>query len=231
MGGWLTLNVTDIAVRVKRTFGDEAGVQIVDDDIIRWINEAQEEITNDNQGLLEATGVANIIQGQQDYSLPADMAMLRSLQYNGFHLQKLSFNEFNEYLDGFKKNNPPIFGNGIPDSYMVWNSTITLFPIPQDNITGGLVIYYIRHPTTITTFADPLTVPVQYHKAIVDYCLRQAYELDEDEQKAVQKKSEYDERIMKMNNRNEETEEYYPTITTMSDDENFGSWGFWGGYY
>jgi hypothetical protein len=75
MGGWLTLNVTDIAVRVKRTFGDEAGVQIVDDDIIRWINEAQEEITNDNQGLLEATGVANIIQGQQDYSRHGNAAI------------------------------------------------------------------------------------------------------------------------------------------------------------
>lgn len=222
--------MSQIASRVKRSFGDEAGIQITDDDIIGWINEAQEQIANDNQGLLEATGVADIVIGQADYSPPSDLAMLRSLQYNGVHLNRLSFNQFNEYLDGFRKTNPPIYGNGIPDSYMVWNNTITLFPTPQESITAGLVIYYIKHPATIVTFADPLTVPVQYHTTIIDYCLTQAYELDEDVAKANLKKSDYNDRVMKLNNRNEEDEEYYPTITALPEDENFGSWGFWGGY-
>jgi hypothetical protein len=225
------LNPLEIGNRVKKIFGDEAGIQITDSDIIGWMNSAQEDIANDNQSLMEATGVADIIAGQQDYSLPADFSMLRSLQYNGFHLNRLSFNEFNEYLDGFRKANPPIFGNGIPDSYMVWNNTITMFPTPSTSITAGLTIYYIRHPTTITSYSDSLSVPAQYHKAIVDYCLQQAYELDEDSQKASIKKADFDQRVMKMNGRNEEDQEFYPTITTMPDDENFGSWGFWGGYY
>lgn len=224
------MNVAQIASRVKRSFGDEAGIQITDDDIIGWINEAQEQIANDNQSLLEATGVADIVAGQADYTPPIDMAILRSLQYNGIHLNRMSFNQFNEYLDGFRKTNPAIYGNGIPDNYMVWNNVITLFPTPQESISSGLVIYYIKHPTIISTFADSLTVPVQYHKAIVDYCLTQAYELDEDAQKANMKKSDYNDNVMKLNNRNEESEEYYPTITTLPEDENFGSWGFWGGY-
>lgn len=227
----MTLTPLDIANRVKRVFGDEAGIQITDADIIRWINDAQEEVANENQGLLETTGIADIVQGQQDYSVPTDMAMMRSLQYDGFHLEKMTFNEFNEYIDGFKKNNPTLFGNGIPDTYMIWNNTITLFPIPDRSITSGLVIYYIKHPSQITTYNDSLTVPAQYHKAIVDYVLQQAYELDEDMAKANVKKGEFDQRLMKMNGRNEEDQEYYPSITTLPDDENFGSWGFWGGYY
>lgn len=225
------MNPLDIANRVKRQFGDQAGIQITDTDIIRWINDAQEDIANDNQGLLEATGVADIVSGQQDYSLPADFSMLRSLQYNGVHLQKLSFNEFNEYIDGFKKTNPPLYGNGIPDSFMVWNNTVTMFPTPNQSIVGGLTIYYIRHPTQIASFSDAITVPVQYHSAIVDFVLQKAYELDEDMQKANVKKGEFDQRVMKMNGRNEETQEYYPTITTLPEDENFGGYGFWGGYY
>lgn len=225
------MNVQQVVTNVKRVFGDEAGIQITDDDIISWINSAQEDISNDNPGMLETTGVASIISGQPDYDMPADMVAFRSLQYNGVHLNKLSFNEFNEYLDGFRKTNPPLFGNGIPDCFMMWNNRVTLFPTPNVSITNGLVIYYIRHPSQVVTFGDPLTVPVQYHKAIIDYCLRQAYELDEDTQKATIKKTEYDERVLKMSYRNQEDMEFYPRITTLPDDENFGSWGFWGGYY
>lgn len=231
MESWWTLTPLEIASRVKRVFGDEAGIQIKDSDIISWINDAQEDIANDNQGLLEATGTADIVAGQSDYDCPADMTMMRSLQYDGIHLQLMSFNEFNEYVDGFRKSDPPLYGNGIPDSFMIWNNKITLFPTPAASLAAGLVIYYIRHPTQIASYADSLTVPAQYHSAIVDFCLQKAYELDEDMQKANVKKGEFDQRIMKMNGRNEETEEYYPTITTLPDDANYGGWGFWGGYW
>ena len=41
-----TKTVSDIATDVKRTFGDEAGVQVNDTDIARWINSAQIEIVS-----------------------------------------------------------------------------------------------------------------------------------------------------------------------------------------
>ena len=52
----MTLNIQDVANRVKRTFGDESGVQVTDDDIIRWVNDAQLEISRQNEDLLEAVG-------------------------------------------------------------------------------------------------------------------------------------------------------------------------------
>jgi hypothetical protein len=72
------LNVQDVANRVRRTFGDDGGVQVTDDDILRWVNDAQLQISTDNEELLETVATADIIQGQADYSIPSDMNVLRS---------------------------------------------------------------------------------------------------------------------------------------------------------
>lgn len=227
------MNVTDVVNRVKRIFGDEGGVQITDLDLVRWINDAQVQIGIANEGLLETTATANIVQGQAEYDVPVDMSVLRSLAYKGFRLKYMSFAEFNEYIDGFDAA-PGIgpYGPGIPEIFMIWNSKITVFPRPNESITNGLKIYYVRQPTVVTSLGDNLTVPIQYHNAVVDYCLTQAYELDEDLQKASYNKGKFDETMMKLQDRNKWTsEEYYPRITTLPEDENYGNYGYWGGYF
>lgn len=227
------MNVQDVVTRVKRVFGDESGVQITDDDLIRWINDAQEQIVMDNEGLMEATAVADTVQNQMEYDVPEDMSVLRSLKYKGYRLKVMSFAEFNEYIDGYSAE-PGVspYGPGIPEIFMVWNNKITLFPKPQESLPGSLTIYYIKHPPPVATLADDLSVPKQYHNAVVKYCLKQAYELDEDFQKSAAMKSEFDQDMMKLNDRNKWTsQEYYPRITTLPEDENYGNYGYWGGYF
>lgn len=228
------MNVTDVINRVKRTFGDEAGVQITDEDIIRWINDGQEEIVIANEGLMETVAQTTIQENQMEFDQPADLSILRSLKYKGYRLKYMSIAEFNEYIDGYSAA-PGIspYGPGIPEIFTVFAGKITVFPKPlppieQNNIT----IFYMRHPTPVGQSADPLSVPIQYHKAIVDYCLQQAYELDEDMQKAAMKKGQFDEKMMKLNDRNKWiSQEYYPRITTLPEDENYGNYGYWGGYF
>lgn len=227
------MNVTDVANRVKRTFGDEAAVQITDTDIIRWINDAQEKIVLENRGLMESTGTANVVAGTADYTAPTDLLDLRSLLYKGFRVKAMSFAEFNEYLDGFRApaSTSP-YSRGIPEIFMVWNNTITLFPTPNESITDGLTIYYLRHPAQVATLADNLSVPLEYHNSIVDFCLSQAYELDEDFQKAGYKASQFNDDVTKLNDQKKWTaREYYPRITTLPEDETYGDYGYWGGYY
>lgn len=225
------MNVQDVVTRVKRVFGDEAGVQITDQDIIRWINDAQEEVVLTNAGLMETTGTAPTVANQAVYDLPADYSVLRSLKYNGFRIKPLSFAEFNEYLDGYSSKTNPIYGPGIPDVFMVWEGQVTLFPTPSESTVDGLSIYYMRHPPSVNNLADDLSLPLSYHNSIVDFCLQQAYELDEDYGKAQAKESRFEKSMMKLNGREDWTaREYYPTITTLPEDENFGSYGFWGGY-
>lgn len=218
------MNVQDVVTRVKRSFGDETGVQITDQDIIRWINDAQEEVVNANEGLMEATGTADIVQNQGEYDIPPDFSVLRSLKFNGYRLKSLSFAEFNEYIDGYSSN-PSTYGSGIPEVFMVWNNKITVFPKPSTTLTAGLSIYYIRHAPTVVNLADSLSLPLAYHNSVVNYCLQQAYELDEDYQKAQIKKGQFDETMMRLNDRNKWTsQEYYPSITVLPDDENFGGY-------
>lgn len=227
------MNVQDVINRVTRKFGDEAGVQITDADIVRWINDAQFQIAISNEGLLETTVTTDVFQGQAEYDAPADMSVLRSLAFKGFRVKYMSFAEFNEYIDGFDA--PPgigPYGPGIPEIFMVWNNKITLFPKPDRDIVGGLKVYYVKQPTQVTLPADVLTVPVQYHLAVVDYVLQQAYELDEDLEKSNYSKAKFDETMRTLNDRNKWTsQEYYPRITTLPEDENYGNYGYWGGYF
>lgn len=221
---------SEVATRVRRTFGDEASVQVTDDDIIRWINDGQEYVVIKNEGLMEAKATADITASVAEYPVPTDMSVLRSLSLQGTHLKQYTFNEFNEYIDGFAApsglNN---YGQGVPICYMVYNNTITLFPTPSTSTTGALYVYYIRHPTPVATLADSLSVPLQYHNAIVDYCLQQAYELDEDVMKTQMKATQLDKQLQELNDRNKWTaQEYYPGITVLAEDSNFGGSGYWG---
>lgn len=226
------MNVQDVVTRTKRIFGDEAGVQITDEDLIRWINDAQEQIVLNNDGLMEATGTADIIQNQSEYDFPSDLSVLRSLRYKGYRIKYMSQQEFDEYIDGYTAE-PGIspYGPGIPEVYTIWNNKITLFPKPNESLADSLTILYIKHPTAIVTLADDLSVPLEYHNAVVDYCLQQAYELDEDYQKAEIKKTSFNDATMRLSERNKQVQEYYPRITTLPEDENYGNYGYWGGYY
>lgn len=221
------MNVQEIADRVKRTFGDEAGIQITDSDILQWVNDGQLQISADNEDLLETVGSASIVANQAEYTQPSNLNVLRSLMYDNRRLRAMSFSEFNEYLDGFRKpvgENP--FGPGVPEVFMVYGGTITLFPTPASSLTDGLRLYYSRHPATVTTLADALTVPERYHTTLLKYCLKRAYELDENTEMMVLKKGEYDESIQKLKGQEKTTSnEYYPRITTLPEDDSF----FYGG--
>jgi hypothetical protein len=219
-----------VSDRVRRTFGDEASVQITDDDVIRWINDAQLQISVDNPELLEAVATTNIVSGQADYTLPTDLNTLRSLMYNNFRIRSLTFNEFNEYIDGFKA---PVgqggYGNSTPEVFMMYGSTVTLFPTPNKNITDGLRIYYAKHPAAVTTMGDSLGVPVRYHNSVVEFCLKQAYELDENPDMVAFKSNEFATQMQKLKDQEKQTTEYYPRITVLPQDDMYGDWSGWVG--
>lgn len=169
---------------------------------------------------METSATAASAVGQTDYSLPSDLAVFRSLQYKGFRVKFQTFNEFNEYLDGY---NAPVgsnpYGPGIPTVFMIWENKLRVFPSPNEAIADGFKIYYMRHPVQVSTTADTPELPVEYHKAIVDYCLQQAYELDEDAEKYAMKQAAFREKTQLLNNRNQANEEYYSKITILPQDD------------
>lgn len=219
------MNVGDVKTRVKRQFGDESGVQITDGDILRWINDAQRDIVNQNEGILEAIGTANLVADQMEYSLPADMLVLRSLSVKGAtdlsytSIKGMSLQEFDQYVDGW---DGTFYGNGLPAAYSIFANTVKLYPRPRDSVTSGLKIYYQRFPVDRVLDADIIDLPLTYHNAVVSYCLGQAYELDEDWDSSGNKFQQMTADVTGAKDREKLTHmDYYPKITVLPEDEDY----------
>ncbi len=167
--------MSDVLIRVQRQFGDEAGAQVEDEDIFRWINDAQKDIAR-SAGLLQVTANTTVASGVGDYPLPASILTLRSVRYDGVVLNSLSINQAETLISNYDQGSA---GTGTPANYWVWGGRIYLHPIP-DNSTKVLKMFYVREPAEVTGPSAALELPVQFHPRIVEYCLAQAYELDND---------------------------------------------------
>lgn len=204
--------VSEIATRVKRQFGDESGVQITDADIIRWINDAQREIVAEN-GLLQTFATTSIIASQQEYVRPPDILSLRSIHLDGRKLTALSPQEAEEYLGS---NTTP---TGSPTTFWIWANKIFLYPTPTTAGTDNLRIFYSRMPQAVDDLADTPEIGIEHHGHIVEYCLLQAYEMDENWTAVEQKKRQFDEGLKELKGREDwSSRDFYPSITSLPED-------------
>lgn len=222
------MNLGDIKTRVKRQFGDDAAIQIQDADIVRWVNDAQREIANQNDDLLMITATADVISGQSAYTLPSNIRLLRKIEYNGLHLKPLSLQDFSEYIDGYS--NPKNYSQGNPLVYNIWAGQFTVFPTPSASaaLVSGFTLYYLRNPVDVVNDTDNLEFPNGYHNHIFEYCLRMAYELDENWQAAQQLDKRFQQGVNGLKERdNWPVREVYPTISVRAEDQVFYSPGWY----
>jgi hypothetical protein len=181
-----THTVSEVITAVKRQFGDESGVQIDDSDIIRWINEAQEVISNKNK-VLKAKSTTSSVANQSSYSFPAqNIQQVESIHYDGQRIPNMTFAEAEEYV--FKAD-PTASLKGMPIIWYEWAGTFTFWPAPDD--VNDIDVYYTRRPVAVTS-ASTLDVPDKYYPDIVRYVLQQAYELDEDPQNSQLKQKQFE---------------------------------------
>lgn len=210
-----TKTAQDIVRDVKRIFGDEANVQISDDDIVRWINGAQREILISNK-ILKTVGTTDTVANQGAYSLASlDIATIQSIHFKGLKLEWLSFQDAEEYV---MASDPSKTLTADPFMWYEWGGVINLYPIPQYGEVGALTIYYIKDPREIT-INDTLTVPDRYYRSVLQYCLSQAYELDEDPENSNFKLSQFNERLdILSEEQNTPETDTYPRITVLAED-------------
>lgn len=216
------MNLGDVKIRVKRQFGDEAGVQITDDDITRWVNDAQRDVVMNNEDILQQIDTLDILQGVQAYSIPTTFLIVLSLSYKSADmlsytkLEGRSLQQFDIFVDGWDGNQ---FGFGFPAIYTIFGGEIKLFPIPDSNITDGLKIYGSRRPVDVDSDNDIIDLPIEYHNAVVDFCLSKAYELDEDWNASVAKASQAQQNLRLNRARDDwRNQDFYPMITIANED-------------
>lgn len=184
--------LSELFTAVKRQFGDESGVQLMDSDIIRWINDAQSEINRRNN-VLKDTATLTATTGQADYSFPAgpdvQIQQVEALHYNGIRISNVPFAEAEAKIIGLSQ---PEDARG-PQIWYEWGGTFTFYPAPVDD--GTIKLFYTRMPVVVTPATpqtDPIGLPDEYFPDIVNWIMKQSYEMDEDWTAAQAKAGEFE---------------------------------------
>jgi len=208
---------SDVAAEVKRLFGDEDGVQIVDTDLVKWINGAQRKIVSLNP-ILQRSLVRDSIAGQSSYEFPTDRVQyVQSISYKGIPLQAYTYQEAQAQIlaDG-----PPEVGNGgTPIIWWSWAQAIYLWPIPDTAEVGGLTMDYVAIPEDLVAISDMLSVPDRYFDAIVEQVMMKAHILDENWDAAGFAKGMFGESLSQLSEQENRVRiNTYPTITVRPED-------------
>ena len=161
---------------VKRTFGDEAGVQLGDADILQWANDAQQAINTKNK-IFKAKSTTQSVAGQASYTFPVELIQqVESLTYDGSPLRPVEMAEAQLRIQG---TDPHGEQAGTPVCWYEWAGEFVLYPTPDD--VKDIALYYTRYPTPLSGSDEEfLDVPDKYFQAVVDYILWKCYEMDED---------------------------------------------------
>lgn len=216
------MNVQDIVTRVRRRFGDEAAVQVSNEDVIRWINDAQVEIVKNNDTALEKTEFIDLVAGQSQYDLPVDFLVLRSLRFKYSSMESYrnlrykSMQQFDETMDGWDGTQ---YENSHPLYFTLYENKCVLFPTPDESNTDGIKVLYNYKPPDVTTLSDSLSLPLLYHNTVDTYCMWQASLLDEDFEPAIMYRNNFQNDLDVL--KNKETKDpvaTYPVITVMELD-------------
>lgn len=168
----------DLAQEIKRTFGDEAGVQLDNADIQRWANAAQTEIVNNNKAIKAKSTISTVV-GTTTYDFPAvSIQQIASLHYDNVRLENLPFAEAERYIIS---NDPNKEEQGTPVFWYEWAGELSLWPKPD--AVKDLTLYYTAYATELTgDTSQYLSVPDKFYNAVVDFVLSKCYEMDEDMQ-------------------------------------------------
>lgn len=210
-----TKTLGDVFTYIKRQFGDEAGVQVVLSDVIRWVNAAEAEIISSNN-VLTAKATTNTVTGQEAYTLAPVIPIqtINSIQVTG---TKIPFRNFNEAEAYITSNDPNKVNRGFPLFWYEWAGDLYLYPLPDQAYT--MVVFYHKIAAPLSDESSVLNVPDNYFNRVLEYCMGQAYELDENFEASQMKMQQFDSKLVSMNlDEARPSVDVYPTITVLADD-------------
>jgi len=172
----ITRTAAQVMRAVKRTFGDESGTQLEDADLIAWINDAQDAIVTKNK-ILKAKSILPLTAGARTYTFPSEnIQQIESLLIDGRRILNMSVSQAEETLSD---TDPDGEIEGFPQFWYEWAGEITFWPTPIED--GHITLRYTSKPTPVVLSSDRLSLPDTYYQDVVNYVLKQAYEMDENE--------------------------------------------------
>lgn len=183
-----------IASRVKRLFGDESGVQVTNNDIIDWLNDAMTEAAVQNGSINLKRQFVPAVAGENSFTIPnlSDLAAIHSVGFrsgaNTYYvpLTYASSNSFSELFPDWENGT----ATGAP-SFYTSDGTGEIKVYPSPSVTDGLgySVVYNSFFTDYTDLDDEMDISPRYFQYLMEYCLMKAYEMDENWEAADRKAS------------------------------------------
>lgn len=189
--------VDDVLDRCKDQLMDESGVRWTQDELIRYVLDAQREIVNYKPdaivvtATMDATGTtpdggslisAYPLRPGTKQELPATALRLLSLVRNNYSNATRSIRAVSrETLDRFVPGWHGVTAAQETKHFIYDENTPTVFYIyPQqpNPATGSIELVYTKNPNDINSSADSIEVADSYINAIVDYTLYRAFSKD-----------------------------------------------------
>lgn len=209
-----TKTVQNVQDFVFRQFGDESGVQITGDDIVRWVNSAQGEINQRNR-VLRTKATTTATPGQEGYAAPSDTLQIEGVLYNGKLIPNMDFITAQEFISREDPQND--IQLPFPRFWYVWSGSFVFWPTPQ--AAYPITMFYTRKPVQVAQSTDLLDLPDKYFEVIVAYVMKQAYEMDEDWEAVQAKAGEIEQRIGLYNGEESEGSDLsYSTISLVEGE-------------
>jgi hypothetical protein len=178
MYGTPTKTVGDVFTAVQRQFGDESGTQLVLADVIRWVNDGQQEIVKQNR-ILKAKGTANSVAGQQSLDVSGlSIFQIESLHYDGQLVPNVSFAQAEQQVSTSDVTQDQ---GSMPTFWYEFAGQILFYPIPS--AAKPVTVYYTVAPPVYPSnvaLTQLLFVPDRYFSPLVKFVMQMAYEMDED---------------------------------------------------
>jgi hypothetical protein len=183
------IDLTKIAKRVKRQFGDESGVQVTDDDIAMWSNDAMREAVIQNNKLNIKHSFAPAIRGQNIVRLPQLESLSAVLSVSHRHPEGKIYiplvyqtpSDLDKDARGWYSGVDENPFTSVPRFYS-FDSTgsISVYPAPSVEDGIGYGVTYNSFFPEVETLLTNYPVAQRYFQYILEYCLMKAYEMDED---------------------------------------------------
>lgn len=182
-----TKTVNDVVQNVYRVFGDESQAQVTESDIIAAINNAQIDIINMNRAVNAVYAELPVVTGQSVYDLTnlPEIHRILSIHYKGRKIEGMSFQQAEDRIIGIESTETT------PSIWWTFAGGLHLYPVPNENIEVGLKVFYNKAPARVQNLGDLLGVPDSHFNAVLDFCLKYVYEMDENPQMAQMKGQDY----------------------------------------
>ncbi len=133
----------DLQEYARRQYNASADQFFSDSELYQHIWAAEYELAYKAM-LIERVYTTTTVASQQEYSYPTDTIAIKRVTYDGVKLVPITFKEDDTLTLG----NAATTATGSPQFYAIWNETLYLRPVPDDDLTLKLFTY--NEPTAVT---------------------------------------------------------------------------------